>query len=218
MQTVYDALESAISCPQFEGVCKGFCRFDPAVGLIPRGYGGKPEDASDVRLIIVTAEPGDPAIGESYSGTALEMRKAHLNHFEQAMCHGIQRYGSASSQFHQRLCEILELFWPALDLDAQLKVTWFTDAVLCSASKSGGMFPKEIEMTCATTYLRPQIQSMQNAAVLALGAKAIRRMKQAGLRVDLTGHHPSVWPGRQLVAARESWSRAAMDFHVRYKK
>lgn len=145
----------------------------------------------DVRLILVTAEPGDPADGDSYSGSPVEMLSSSVKSFYKYMEADSLRRNGRGSPFHRNLKDILDLCWPGLSLREQLHVTWYTNAVLCSALVSGGKVPKIIEDTCVTTYLAKQLDLLPQAFILALGGKAERRLKRNGIRVNYCAQHPS---------------------------
>jgi hypothetical protein len=122
---------------------------------------------------------------------------------------GIERTGRPTP-FHRNMRRILEAFWPDEPLEAQLRKTWTTNAVLCPAKMSGGEHPKIVERTCASTYLARQLDLFPTAFVLALGGKARNRMKAAGLRFDAVGLHPSA--RKSDIAKARSWHAAASQF------
>ena len=51
----------------------------------------------------------------------------------------------------------------------------------CSAQKVGGKVAREIEEACAAKYLKAELACLPNAYVLALGGKAQKRLKRAGV-------------------------------------
>jgi hypothetical protein len=121
----------------------------------------------------------------------------------------LRRDGRAAP-FHRNLKTILQLCWPRYSLDMRLERTWITSSVLCSARQSGGKIPAEIERICVDTYLRREIDLFPKAFVLALGAKAKRRLDRGGVRVEATAQHPSARPSTK---PRKSWEAAAKTFH-----
>lgn len=211
-QALLNILEPAYQpCIHFEGACAGSCVWDPARGMVPCAFGGATGSLDDVRLIIVTAEPGDPPDGAVYDGTPKEMVRNSIRIFNEALENGgIERRGSPTP-FHRNMRRVLETFWPDDSLQEQLRKTWTTNAVLCPAEVSGGAHPASVEHTCATAYLAHQIDLFPAAFVLALGSKARDRMHAAGLRFNAVGLHPSARKSDLDKAA--SWEAAAQQFH-----
>jgi len=69
-----DVLRPAIApCTGFKGSCRGYCKFEPESGHIPRGFGGALGKATEVQLVLVAAEPGDPMDGRNYDGVESEV-------------------------------------------------------------------------------------------------------------------------------------------------
>lgn len=210
-QALLDILEPAYRpCVHFAGACADACVWEPSRGLVPCAFGGATSALDEVRLIIVTAEPGDPPDSTGYEGTPEDMVHNSLRIFHEAMRKGgIDRAGRPTP-FHRNMRRILCAFWPKESLDSQLRKTWTTNAVLCPAEVSGGKHMRRVEQACATTYLTRQIDLFPNAFVLALGGKARDRIQAAGLRCDATGLHPSA---RQSDAVKTaSWEAAARLF------
>ena len=207
-----DILEPAYRpCAHFEGACAGACVWDPARGLVPCAFGGATGSLDEVRLIIVTAEPGDPSDAAGYRGTPADMVRNSLRIFHEAMENGgIERRGRPTP-FHRNMRRILDAFWPDEPLVAQLRKTWTTNAVLCPAEVSGGAHPPRVRRTCVDTYLAPQLNLFPNAFVLALGVKARGRMRAAGIRFDAAGLHPSARRSDKEKTA--SWEAAARQYH-----
>src|SRR5437763_10943031 len=54
-------------CPEFATACKEM-RWNPDAGHVPRGFLGACGELSEVELLLVFAEPGDPHVGERHSG------------------------------------------------------------------------------------------------------------------------------------------------------
>ena len=54
-------------CVEFSGVCAGTMRWDPLVGHVPRGWIASGR-LHEIRLLLVTSEPGNPADGDNYDG------------------------------------------------------------------------------------------------------------------------------------------------------
>lgn len=157
-------------CPHFAGACASM-RWSPDEGHVPRGFCGATGSPEEVELILVTAEPGDPIAGERYLAGDLA---APMQWSEQSLRH-------PPTPFHQNIRRILNLCFPGLSLDQQMRHVWRTNSVLCSARVESGSVPSTVEITCAKTYLLPQIAAFPRAVVAALGGKAQRRLERAGI-------------------------------------
>jgi len=209
-QPLLDLLLPAYApCQHFSGACANFCRWAPEKGLAPGGFGGAIELVSDVKLVIVTAEPGDPPDDVNHPVNSIDMVHNSLRLFTEAMERGhIKKAGP--TPFHRNLLSILDYFFPHQNLNQKLKQTWTTNTVLCPARVSGGVHPKIVEMTCTTTYLAPQLTLLRNAFILVLGNKAANRLSAAGLRFDAVGRHPSARVSNN--DKHKSWQLAAEKF------
>lgn len=203
-------LPAYLPCANFSGPCAGACEWKSERGRVPCAFGGANGALEDVRLIIVTAEPGDPPDQAGYRGTPEDMVQNSLTIFERAMREGgVERRGRPTP-FHRNMCRILDCFWPEFDLDGQLRRTWTTNAVLCRAGTTGGAHRKEVEAACAKAYLAPQLALLPHAFRLVLGDKARDRMHRAGLPMDAVGRHPSSRVSNEDKIA--SWRAAAERF------
>ena len=209
-QPLLDLLLPAYSpCQHFGGACADTCTWGPDRGLVPCAFGGATGTLVEVRLVIVTAEPGDPPDDANYRGTATDMHNS-LRVFTEAMQRGGLDRPGRPTPFHRNMRQILDCFFPGQSLAEQLKKTWTTNAVLCPAQVSGGPHLARVEAACANTYLAPQLALLDNAFVLALGNKARDRLAAAGLRIDAVGRHPSARVSD--VEKRSSWHAAADQF------
>jgi hypothetical protein len=178
-------------CRHFDGICKSRCNWCPKKGHIPRGFLGGTNGARYVQLILVTAEPGDPATGEEYSGGPEEMLIKHMDLYKDYIEHNSLRRGKRAAPFHRNLRRFIDMCWPETSLEIQLEKTWITDAVLCSAVKSGGRIAREVEATCVESYFKKQRELMPNAYVIALGRKAKDRLLRCGIALHDCAYHPS---------------------------
>lgn len=158
-------------------------------------------------MVLVTAEPGTPGTDEEYSGSPDEMMDQFLRRLEGYFTKTVG--GGRGGKYHQHLEGILAYCWPSESVDARLRKTWLTNAVLCSAVVSGGKVPREVERACVMTYLKPQIELLENAYVLTLGGKARARLREFGVRVDGHAQHPSARPNTN---PDESWRAAGLAF------
>lgn len=197
-----NTLVTAYRCPAFDSACSEM-RWNPSVGHIPRGFCGAEGRLDEVRLVMVFAEPGDPYVGDSNSGStsAIEQTVAHTrNCFETGM-----------DQFHRNVRFILDACWPNLGFDQQMKLTWMTESVLCSAKVEGGTVPTSSARECRNRYLERQIALLSNAKILALGGKAQRRLKGIDNIINAFSAAP---PGCNQSGALPSWLEAARVFRA----
>jgi hypothetical protein len=209
--SLLDVLKPAFRCDHFDGVCRDEMKWCPETGYVPRGFGGANPNGSldEVRLVIVTAEPSDPVKGETYEeGPADTIIEKQLNLVD-SYIRGMTP--DPNSRYADSIKTILNLCFHKDDLDAQLRRTWFTNAVKCSAQTVGGKVSREIERACAAKYLKEEIRCLPNAYVLALGGKAQDRLKRAGIRFDGRAQHPSARPNTK---PKESWKAAADEFQA----
>jgi len=75
--------------------------------------------------------------------------------------------------FHRNVHTILDLCFPDLPFEAQIRFTWITDSVLCSAPAECGGAPPSVERECVARFLQPQLALFPCAVVAALGAKGL---------------------------------------------
>jgi hypothetical protein len=80
-------------CADFSNACNEM-RWIPEAGHVPRGFLGACGDLSDVELILVFAEPGDPHFGETHTGLA-----SAYDHAMMAFCTGKAQPFSGTSAF-----------------------------------------------------------------------------------------------------------------------
>lgn len=204
--SLLDVLKPAFRCEHFDGVCSGEMKWSPETGYVPRGFGGG-TNPNEVELVIITAEPSDPLKGETYKGSADEIISKQLCEVDRYL-RGETR--DPKSRYAENIRKILNLCFPKDDIDAQLRRTWFTNAVKCSAQKVGGKVSVGIEKACAAKYLREELRCLPNAYVLALGGKAQDRLKRAGICFYGRAQHPSAYPFNK---PEKSWKAAADEFH-----
>jgi hypothetical protein len=207
-----DLLLLALSpCDGFSNSCNRYVRWDPQQGHIPRGYIGGTGTIVDIRLILVTAEPGDPADGETYIGSPRDMVLQYSARAYTALESLNLRRGGRPAPFHKNLRLLIDLCWSEMTFPEQMRRTWITPAVLCSAPVSGGSVPRAVSERCAASYLRPQIDALPAAFVIALGSKAAERLRLCGARCDFVAQHPSARPNTKPL---DSWREAAEAFNA----
>ncbi|MCK4120408.1 hypothetical protein HFK91_24795 [Ralstonia pseudosolanacearum] len=81
-----------------------------------------------------------------------------------------------------------------------------TDSVLCSAQKECGPVQRAMEQECAARFLVPQLGVFPEAVVVALGRKAERRLRRAGVH-GFEYAFSVAPPGCNQAAAKVSWER-----------
>ena len=185
-------------CPAVKGPCRGM-RWEPARGHVPRGFCGATGALGEVRLVLVTAEPGDPHPSEQHVGTRAEMLASTYRYASECL-------QSGTDLFHRNLRCFMALCWPGETFEQQLRKTWLTDTVLCSAAKEGGSVPTSVERECRARYLEAQLALFPGAIIVALGRKAEWRL--AGIP-DVVVAGSVAPPGCNRPKVRASWLVAA---------
>lgn len=197
-------------CVGFQGRACAQNTWDPQAGHVPRGFCGAVGGANEIRLVLVCAEPGDPHPSENHASDGTP----------EGRLDSVSRYAwecvrNGNDRFHKNLRTILDLCWPGTDFETQMRRTWITDSVLCSAKKEGGRIPVAVERECANRFLLPQIGLFPGAIVAALGKKAEHRMRQAGIG-DFVAVGTAAPPGCNQTGVRESWHHLAGIVHERF--
>ena len=93
-------------------------RWLPQNGHVPRGFCGATGAASEVRLVLVVAEPGNPHDGEAYlpDSQPEELFESVCRYVYGCFAHG-------KDQFHRNVRAILGDCWPELSFQEQLRRT-----------------------------------------------------------------------------------------------
>ena len=170
------SLESAYRpCKNFAADCHGLIKpWKPASGHVPRGFYGALGELSEIRLVMVLAEPADPASNEDYSSKGREM--------ELAFAYAEKCYLYCGADGHDNVRKIVHSCFPSLKLLDAMRKVWITESVLCSALTSGGNIRVACVDRCGSDYLGPQLQLLlkanPNAIVAAMGSKAIARLNR----------------------------------------
>ncbi|WP_005032741.1 hypothetical protein [Holophaga foetida] len=197
--SVRDMLSHAYRCPNFDGICTTM-RWEPAQGHIPRGFLGATGSPSEVELVLVFAEPGDPSPGDHAT-------------MDEAIQHAYWAFREGQGLFHRNARKLFQLCWPDLSFDEQLRKVWMTESVLCSAMVTTGPVPKAVEQECGSRFLRRQLALFPNAMVVALGSKAQHRLDRIG--VSHHKAHAIAPPGCNQQAAYPSWVKVAEALRAR---
>jgi hypothetical protein len=221
-----DVLIPAVQPCEHNGWCsslpKGVNTCCSSKGHVPRGFGGATE-LSAIELVLITAEPADPATCEqkAYTRTAQEILERQVDNFRKFMREGGAQRDGARSPFHLRLSEVLKMCWGEIEpyLDGQLNKTWYTNTVLCSAKNSGGSIDKKVSELCIDKYLVKQLERLRGQAfIIILGGKARKRLKGKIKSPHFDkGHHPCARP-RDYTAAKQSWKDAGVSFQKWYNE
>ncbi|SOY71788.1 conserved hypothetical protein [Cupriavidus phytorum] len=188
-------------CPEFEGACSEM-RWLPGSGHVPRGFAGALGSIDEVELVLVFAEPGDPHAGEVHLG------------LETAYDYAMQVFRTCKDLFHRNVRAILDSCWPNLTFDEQMRKTWMTDSVLCSAKKEGGTVPSKASRACGERYLRAQLDLFAPCLVAAMGAKAASRLRAIG-HLNFLPVYAAAPPGCNRREAKESWKRSGNELRRR---
>jgi hypothetical protein len=197
-------LSPAYRCPEFDGTCHGKMRWEPGLGHVPRGFLGACGESSEVELILVFAEPGDPHDEERDSV------HTSLLHSGQTALSRVYEYATYAVEighdtFHRNLKHILNMCWPSASFEQQMRKVWLTDSVLCSAPKEGGAVSKRSCITCGEKYLLPQLKLFPRALVVAVGGKARDRLGFLG--IDFIHVRSIAPPGCHYKGSRETWEQ-----------
>ena len=160
-------LPSYNPCPGFQGACKGIATWNPEQGYAPRGFIGALGSLDEVQVVILVAEPGDPHYEESYAfGDTL---------MNQTSEYGFNVHQTGKDRYHKNLKLLLNLIFPGVRIEDQLKKVWITGTYLCSAPTEGGNVRVRAERGCAERYLAKQLGLLKNRPIIALGRKARKR-------------------------------------------
>lgn len=185
-------------CPEFGGACHDM-RWNPTAGHVPRGFCGATGELSEVALVLVVAEPGDPHDAEAHPAEP----EAAL---ESTYAYSYRCFRDGKDHYHRNVRAILNLCFPGQTFDEQMRRAWMTESVLCSAPKEGGSVRSVVGKACRSRYLERQLSLFPTAVVAALGSKAQARLK--GL--SFIAAAAAAPPGCNFRGARESWEAAAV--------
>jgi len=133
-------------CAQF-GTCVQAV-WKPAVGHVPRGFLGATGDLTDVKLIMVFAEPGGIYPDDDYSD-CVSGREVFARTIEETY----RIFSSGHDQFHRNVRWFLSQIWPDLAFDQQLRHVWMTEGRLCSISSEKAYPLRSGSTGCSATGL-----------------------------------------------------------------
>lgn len=203
--------QDAYPCQHLRGACTGMC-YKPELGHLPRGYTGALGKLREVELVLILAEPGNPPPGQEVYPAKADTPSRIVE-----VASGVAvALADESSSFHKNLRIILNACWPSASLKDQLRKTWITESVLCSARKSTGHIPRPSELACTDSYLRKQLALLPGRYIVTLGRKAAQRVYLLGIRPDFEAAAPGR-PGGNTQKARNSWKSLGKAFtrHLR---
>ena len=196
-------------CPSFKGPCRGTATWKPSVGHVPRAFIGALGRLSEIKVVILVSEPGDPHNSrEIYRGP---------NKLEQTCEYTFYALSEGTDRFHKRLKQLLDRLFPEHrnDVKAHLRKSWITQTYLCSAPKESGCVPRAAEDECAKRYLTKQLDLLRDRPVIALGCnKAYRRAQPVihDVRYLRNAWHPSARKSNadfeQSYSEAAEWARA----------
>ena len=210
-----DLLQPAYSpCAGFSTRCAGGAKWAPESGHVPRGYLGATARLDDVDLILLVAEPGDP-----HTGAVVQPRPRRKSLAAETVADTYRCFLEGTDLFHRNVRQVLDLVLPGMPFDTQLSRTWITNTYLCSAPQEAGYVPSAAERFCAETYLQRALTLLPGRPIIALGAKAerrVRRLRQSipDLETRLVIADSAAPPGATRPRAQESWRTAAEKARV----
>ena len=184
-------------------------RWKPSAGHVPRGFLGACGEPSEVELILVFAEPGDPH-GEELDAEHTRLLNSADTALSRAYEYATWAVETGHDQFHRNLKDILNMCWPGSSFEQQMHKVWLTDSVLCSAIVEGGKVSPTAAKVCGRRYLLAQRALFRKEAlVVAVGNKARQRLLWLDLRdgTDFIHVRSIAPPGCNYVGSRESWER-----------
>ena len=184
-------------CARF-GTCKEAV-WKPEVGHVPRGFLGATGGLSDVKLVMIFAEPGGVYPEDDYSNCVSP--EAILS---RAVEETYRIFSSGTDQFHRNARWFLDQIWPNLNFEEQLRHVWMTEGRLCSIAEEIRGFTDRV---CAPTYLKHQLDLLSSATVVPFGGKARDRTALVSRRY-VRGVYSLSPPGANQGGAKPSWESA----------
>lgn len=191
-------------CQEFKKYCQEM-RWNPQDGHVPRGFLGACGELSEVELVLVFAEPGNPHNEEKHCG------------LYSAYYYAMLVVATGKDLFHRNVRKILDSCWPSMSLEEQLRKVWLTDSVLCSGRKEGGHVSRVASQACGRHYLLPQLALFPNALIVAMGSKATNRLHALGVPAFLSVSAAAP-PGCNRAEAKESWKQIPIELRRRREK
>ena len=196
-------------CGGFDGKCKGLIYpFNPASGHVPRGFYGALGDLSEVRLVMVLAEPTGPGIDEDHT-RGIDSAFAYAGR-----CY---RYGNDPGHANTRSiiqkCFLESSHWTDQAWREAMRKVWITNSVLCTPTAAKY---RDCEDYCGKEYLLRQLRLFSHAVIAAMGTRAHERIKRLRWRFPPASNikkyiSPYYQPGWNSPSARASWNTLVGD-------
>jgi len=182
---------------------------------IPRGFYGATGEISDVKLVLVLAEPGKPDKEEWKYYNDKDLSNEILSDPSKLLdAHNNYVTFKNGGLFHENIRNIVRKCFDK-NIEEVKNNIWITETVLCSVPgrSSTGPMTREVEDECGKRYLKKQYDLFKNAFWVAAGRKAQRRLKILEIPSQQYTYiyHPSCRPIHKI-AAKESWDKLAEDF------
>ena len=196
-------LEAYRPCAHF-GVCRG-AQWNPKSGHIPRGFFGATGKLSEVELVMVFPECGQPHEGEQYDPN---LSPEEL--MEAAMGHAGASFKNKQDLYHLNVRWFISELYPNLTFEEQSRRVWMTDGRLCSIDEDIG---GAIDTNCGANYLVKQIELLPNASVIGFGKKA--QLYLDALRIEHIKAVALAPPAAKKEEARPSWENAIQTIKAR---
>jgi hypothetical protein len=192
-------------CGGFSGTCQTM-RWAPQEGHVPRGFCGATGDPRRVQLVLIVAEPGDPHPFESYPTSPPEavLRSTHA--------YAYSCFRDGKDLFHRNVRKILDLCLPGRSFEEQMQVAFISESILCSARAEGAAVSAAIATECRHRHVERQLDAFPNAAIVALGSKASKRLSG---RAGVISAFAAAPPSCNFRGAEESWRAAAVEVRAR---
>jgi hypothetical protein len=76
-ELIENLLRAYSPCPAFQHEC-ALVKWGPEEGFVPRGFLGATGSIHEVRLVLLTAGPGDPLPAETYHGSQPRCSSRHI--------------------------------------------------------------------------------------------------------------------------------------------
>lgn len=180
--------------------------WNPALGYVPRGFLGAVGTLSEVRAIMVFAEPGGVYPGDHYD--------PHLPPqalLQETVNQTGRIIATSSDQFHRNLRWFIDQILPGQNFATQLRGVWLTEGRLCSVTQEIG---GRKDRRCADRFLAQQITLMPQAVVIGFGSKAQAYL--SALQITHCAARALAPPGANHKPARPSWQAAIAEVHRRH--
>ncbi|MCK9554399.1 hypothetical protein M0R36_01065 [bacterium] len=192
-------------CSGFKKACKKM-RWDPSKGYLPQGVCGAVGKVSEVKLVLIVAEPGNPYINQSYySKTPRDLMKNVLSD-------NYYSFKNGEDIFHRNIRCILDLCWPEITFEEKLRKTLITESVLCSAETECANISASIERFCCENYLLKELDLFPKAVIATLGTKATNRLIRYRPSSSFMSAYSVSPPGcNKKKIALESWKKIANE-------